>query len=185
MQVSIRFALVVAVALLVLVGAVAFLAGRNWEAIKSSPSHANNALPDDGSPQAVTSELQHPTLNSSEKANNLIVGIWAFADGGCGTGYGATYTANGRFSEGDEFSGVEGRWTIRDDILERQNILKYQTNESDGNLSAQPFANVDRFPIVKLTAHNLIIDDKSNRFAYVKCPEGRHIFVDGEIVGGQ
>ena len=63
-----------------------------------------------------------------------IVGIWAPLENGCGGGYGVAYTANGRFSDGDENYGEEGKWSLNDDIVVRESDLEYKSVESDDGM---------------------------------------------------
>jgi len=108
-----------------------------------------------------------------------IIGVWALADDGCATGYGAGYSDDGRFSEGDEFSGVEGRWRVSGRTLIRETVLRYETGDDSDTPKAQPLHQIDRFPILRSTGSEFVIQDRSRKFSYVKCPEGRRILLDG------
>jgi hypothetical protein len=114
-------------------------------------------------------------------ASVAIAGVWASADTGCGTGYGAGYTAGGRFTEGDEFSGVEGLWTIQNYKLRRETTQKYE-GDGDTPSRSRPVHQIDHFTIVKLTPEEMVFDDNGKRFSYVKCREGQRQFLDGEEV---
>ncbi len=158
------------------------LAGAGYYAGQEINSNPNLAIQANN---AVSSHVTSSSPNVPDEASK-IVGVWAPVDGGCGTGYGAVYSASGRFSEGDEFSGVEGRWEITDATLVRDTTSKYELDETadaDAPPAVTTLRQVNRFPIVKLTADTLTFNDQGKRFSYVKCPEGRRIFLDGEQVG--
>lgn len=171
----------------ILYGAVGFvlaglLAGAGYYAGReTSGRHDANALPERSS--VAIAERTKPDTN---EARSNIIGVWAPADSGCATGYGSGYSGGGRFSEGDEFSGVEGRWTIKSGELIREATSKYELDEladADGHPIVTALHQINRFPIMKLTLDHLIFQDQGKRFAYVKCAEGKRIFLDGEQVG--
>jgi hypothetical protein len=116
---------------------------------------------------------------STPKMSANIAGVWALADSGCATGYGVGYSNDGRFSEGDEFSGTEGQWKISGQILIRETVLRYETDDDSNAPKAESVHQVDRFPISQLTDDRLTLVDGGKIFSYIKCPEGKRILLDG------
>lgn len=112
--------------------------------------------------------------------NTALEGVWALEETGCATGYGVGYTSGGRFAEGDEFSGIEGKWSIESDYLIRKTTLQY-TDDLSGEPTVHKFQRTDRFSILKLTATQLVIEDMGRQYRYVRCHEGQRIFVDGTV----
>lgn len=172
----------------ILYGAVGFvfaglLAGAGYYAGReTSGSQDAMALPDHN-PAGIAKRAK-PDAN--EAGSNLI-GVWASADTGCATGYGSGYSDTGRFSEGDESSGVEGLWTIKSGELIREATSKYELDEmadADAHPIVTALHQINRFPIIKLSPDQLIFQDQGKRFSYVKCTDGKRIFLDGEQVGG-
>ena len=53
----------------------------------------------------------------AEQRRRDIVGVWAPEEGGCAMGFGFAFTSSGRYGEGDEYMGEEGRWEIAGDKL--------------------------------------------------------------------
>lgn len=116
-----------------------------------------------------------------------LTGIWAPEQGGCAQGYGLAFTDDGRFADGDEFTGVEGKWDLDGDTLIRRHRKSYDTPD-DGDLSQDPVATsaygVDRLTIERLTGGALTLQDAGKRNRYVKCRAGQHLFLDGRVFGG-
>lgn len=115
---------------------------------------------------------------------DAIIGVWALAETGCATGYGAAYTVGGRFAEGDEAGGVEGQWTIGNGELVRQSELRFSADEDDwfAEPSVETVKETQRFSLVKLDASELAFrDDQGRQFSYVRCRDGQRTFLDGEV----
>lgn len=154
-----------------LVGTVMFFLGRDSVSKPNPPTFAENAA-------------ESTVANSDEvrSAATKIAGIWAFADGGCGTGYGAAYTIGGRFVEGDAQTGIEGRWRVENGQLVRTNEQEFAATDWDEPPAVKAMRTIDRFPIIELTATKLVFkDDRGEQFSYVRCREGQLSFVDGEV----
>jgi hypothetical protein len=58
-------------------------------------------------------------------------------------------------------------------------VLHYETDDDSHTPKAQPLHQIDRFPILRSTGSEFVIQDRSRKFSYVKCPEGRRILLDG------
>lgn len=177
--------LLIATVLIGLVGAFMFMLGRESSSPASPRKFIETTTPRQSAlqPSSIVTTENAEGVESLEAETRNLVGVWAFAETGCGAGYGSAYSVSQRFQEGDEFSGIEGKWLIRDGMLERQNVLRYEATE-ETEAKIVPLSTHDSFPILKLTAHELIFSEGTKVFSYVKCPDGHFEFADGEKVQG-
>ena len=186
--------LVVAV-IATLVIAVTFLLGRNFQpgatdkpgtaAQSEDPAAAaRGAIPAGalsrllGTPPATVADTP-PAIPEAAVRQQALVGIWALADTGCATGYGAAYTPDGRFAEGDEYMGEEGRWSVEGDAIVRQITQSFERSDETASPVVKAMDRTDRIAIAGLDGDKLTIRTDKGAFAYIKCPEGRHAFIDG------
>lgn len=175
--------------------ALAFLLGRNFTpgttaapgtaAVAEDPAQAaRDAVPAAalsrliGTAGDAPAEVPSPAPASSARQQAL-AGVWALADEGCATGYGAAYTPDGRFAEGDEYMGEEGRWSIEGDTIIRHVTQSFERSDETSSPVATAMDRTDRMEIAVLDGSSLTIRTAKGDFGYVKCPEGRHAFLDG------
>ena len=188
--VGLAVAVIVALAI-----ALAFLLGRNFApgtadtpgtaAVTEDPARAAR----DAVPASALSRLLGATpaapSNAPSKApaslarQQALAGVWALADTGCATGYGAAYAPDGRFAEGDEYMGEEGRWSIEGDTIIRHVTQSFERSDETTSPAAKAMDRTDRFAITQLDGDTLTIHTDKGEVGYIKCPEGRHAFIDG------
>jgi hypothetical protein len=109
-----------------------------------------------------------------------LVGIWAPQ---CAGSYGLAFTLDGRFSDGDEYSGEEGKWSLSGDEIIRRSRLEFETDfnsESEERLVKAVDTTV-RLKVTFLDDDELTIVGPAGKVRLVKCPQGRTIFEDGRV----
>lgn len=132
-------------------------------------------------------EEERAAEEAAEERRATLAGIWAPLPGGCEQGYGIAFAPNGRFGDGDgdETSGIEGRWEIDGDTLIRTHRVTYDIGD---DLSEEPAITqssaTDRLAIERLSDARLTLRLGGKRQRYVKCRGARHLFLDGSTFGG-
>lgn len=109
-----------------------------------------------------------------------IVGIWAAEPGGCATGFGLAFTPAGRYGEGDEYSGMEGRWQIAGLRLVETITLSYAAKDEVSKPRITYKKRINSFSIIRLTAARMVLRIDGRSIGFVKCPDGRRLFMNGE-----
>lgn len=127
-----------------------------------------------------TAPVEAPKDDNSNQMSYDLIGIWAPKEYGCTGGYGAAYTPEGRYAEGDEYSREEGTWEIAQGKLQRHVKLLIETKDEASSPKAEPTERNDEFNIVSLSSDELTILFNGNNVSYVKCAEGHAVFQDGE-----
>lgn len=107
-------------------------------------------------------------------------GIWAPEEGGCATGFGFAFTPAGRYAEGDEYSGEEGRWSVVGGRLVATIELKYSAEDEVSDRKVESVSKRYDYEIRNFTANRMELVNGEASMAFVRCPEGRRMFVDGE-----
>jgi hypothetical protein len=107
-------------------------------------------------------------------------GIWAPEEGGCATGFGFAFTPAGRYAEGDEYAGEEGRWSVADGRLVETIDLKYSAEDEVSNRKVQKVSKRYEYRIKSFARDRMVLANGEAEMAFVRCPDGRRLFVDGE-----
>jgi hypothetical protein len=125
-----------------------------------------------------------PATQASDAASAAIArdipGIWVPEEGGCATGFGFAFTPAGRYAEGDEYSGEEGKWTISDGHLIATIELTYAAEDEVSERKVQSVSKRYDYRIKSFTPGRMELANGEADMAFVRCPEGRRLFVDGE-----
>ncbi len=109
-----------------------------------------------------------------------IAGIWAPEEGGCSTGFGFAFTPAGRYAEGDEYMGEEGRWEIVGGKLIETVTKAYAAEDEVSERKVSAVSKRYEYAIGELTARRLVLVNGEASMAFVRCPDGRRMFTDGE-----
>ena len=109
-----------------------------------------------------------------------IVGIWAPEEGGCSTGFGFAFTPTGRYGEGDEYMGEEGRWEITGGKLIETVDRAYEAEDEVSARKVKTIAKRYEYTLAELSPQRMVLVNGEARMAFVKCPDGRRAFTDGE-----
>jgi len=135
-------------------------------------------------PAVAVAEPSSSAAPASDAASSAIArdlpGIWAPEDGGCAGGFGFAFTPAGRFAEGDEYSGEEGRWSVADGRLTVTIALKYHAEDEVSERKVSAFSNRYAYRIKSFTPGRMELANGEAELAFVRCPDGRRLFVDGE-----
>lgn len=116
----------------------------------------------------------------SSRQRRDIIGIWAPEPAGCATGYGIAFTPAGRFAEGDEYQGQEGRWQLAGSRLTETITLGYAAKDEVSKPRITPKRRTYELTIVSLTSRRMVLRLGGRSTGFVKCPEGRRLFMNGE-----
>jgi len=125
-----------------------------------------------------------PGIPSSVAASAAIMrdlpGIWAPEQGGCASGFGFTFTPAGRYAEGDEYMGEEGTWEIN---YGRLIAIITQAYAAEDEVSARKVSRANKryeYRIKDFTGNRMVLANGEGEMAFVRCPDGRRVFTDGE-----
>lgn len=143
--------------------------------------------PKTSAPPAPNSEATPPQTPAPRPVivRELMIGIWAPAEGGCAQGYGMSLSPNGRYAIGDEASGEEGKWRISDDRLTPRTNLEFSTVYDEE--SSRRTVGVDTTAVGRVTwldRDELTMVFGQTKSRWVKCNSGQHMFEDGELFKG-
>jgi hypothetical protein len=144
------------------------------EQVASTTAPAASHVFDDIAPDQVRDAL-------IPQAQDRLVGIWSPAEEQCAGGFGAAYTPDGRYSQRDEYAGEEGRWRRDGNRL----TLALTRSFSSSDIGAQPvIKQIDEHYSFTISAqderHMTLTGSDGRKQGWVKCPEGRHMFLNGQ-----
>ena len=146
-----------------------------------SPTAQPSAAPSTDAAPAAPSAAPVPSIDPlAEQQRRDIVGIWAPEEGGCGMGFGFAFTPAGRYGEGDEYMGEEGRWEITGGKLIETVDRAYEAEDEVSARKVKTIAKRYEYELAELTAPRMVLVNGEARMAFVKCPDGRRAFTDGE-----
>lgn len=174
--------LIVGLLLLLVVGFGAFMMGRMLgpQAEHAAPASAApaSAAP---APAAVASPATPPAAASTINAA-LLPGIWGPATERCAGGFVVAYTRTGRWAEGDEYAGTEGRWAMDGDSIVHSATLRFERDDIEQDARVAADSRTHRTRVRSLTADRLTgTGDDGRPVDLIRCPEGRTTFLDGEV----
>ncbi len=151
--------------------------GGGQEATPAAPSAAPEvpAATGGAAPEAVPAS---DPLTAQQRRD--IAGIWAPEEGGCSTGFGFAFTPAGRYAEGDEYMGEEGRWEIVGGKLIETVTKAYAAEDEVSERKVSAVSKRYEYAIGELTARRLVLVNGEASMAFVRCPDGRRMFTDGE-----
>ena len=141
---------------------------------------ASSPATPEATPSAAPSPSQPPPEDPAVRWRSEIAGIWAPEEGGCASGFGFAFTPAGRYGEGDEYSGEEGNWEITDGQLIERITLSYENPEEAGNPKLTTVSKRYSYVIRELENGHMVLANGEAAMKFVKCPDGRRAFSDGE-----
>ncbi len=180
---------VIAALVVLAVGLGAFAASKVFMpgAPAPAPSTAASALPAAAaSGYTPESEAAPSDAGSGSGADPLatiaraLPGIWAPEQGGCASGFGFAFTAAGRYGEGDEYMGEEGTWEVSGDHLIETVTQTFKAEDDVGERKVSSASKRYEYRIKNFSGDRMVLVNGEAEMAFVRCPEGRHIFIDGE-----
>jgi len=152
-----------------------------WKTLGGQQAGQPAAPTDASAPAPAAAPVSAPSADPlTEQRRRDIVGVWAPEQGGCAMGFGFAFTGSGRYGEGDEYMGEEGRWEIAGDKLIETVTTAYAAEDEVSERKLSTISKRYEYTIGELTPARMVLINGAANMAFVKCPDGRRAFTDGE-----